>query len=217
MYINKQLCICVIIMITIYYITINNKGGCKSIEQFQFLSKPHIKDKDKIFIKTKDDKYVTSCANCIPKDMNIQNRCKKILCLKNRPYRASQFVYHNNHDGTFSLETYDGMFLKRCTKCIEACPHAICADGVNSKLQTHKFVLIKNPDKTIAIKADNGRMLNITDCRQNCGSIITAQGLNRTNNFVIKMISKKTATIPKRIFSKKTPKQFPSQWPYSQH
>lgn len=197
----------------------------KSMESFSFLAKPHLVDGDAIYIKTSNGKYLTSCDACFPKDANIDNRCSSTVCLRDIPYQKSQFIYHKHNDGTFGLETVDGKYWKRCAKCIPLCPHTICSDGINPNLQTHKFVLIKNNDgnETISIKTDNGRLLEVTDCNQTCGKIITALGLNLGNNFMIEKVISPIAIYPvkkehkKVSFAKHLPREFPEQWPFSQN
>lgn len=197
----------------------------KNVENFSFpfLLKPHLSDGDDIYIKTFEGKYVTSCPNCLPLDANIINRCKKTLCIRDVPYLSSQFTYHKHRDGTFSLETADGEYWKRCARCIPLCPHTICSDGINSKLQTHKFILIKNRDGTVSFKTDNGRLLEITECDQTCGKVVTALGLYNKGNskdFIIEKIPRPVIPLSKRIkpvdFSKKLPREFPEQWPHIQ-
>lgn len=189
---------------------------------FPFLTKPHLTDGDSIYVKTSDGKYITSCNACFPRDANIENRCTKTLCLRDEPYIGSQFIYHRHRDGTFSLETSEGFYWKRCAECIQNCPHTICADGINPNLQTHKFVLIKNRDETISIKTDNGRILEITDCDQTCGKVVTALGLNQSNTFIVEKIivpvvaREKKPELKKVTFDDLLPKEFPAQWPYSQ-
>jgi hypothetical protein len=192
---------------------------------FPFLAKPHIKDGDKIYIKTVDGKYLTSCSNCSPRDANIYNKCKKTLCIRDEPYLNSQFTYHKHRDGTFSLETQEGKYWKRCAQCIPLCPHTICCDGVNPNLQTHKFVLLKNQhdrehENSVSIKTDNGRLLEVTNCDQTCGKIVTALGLNTTSRFIIEIIPPPVIPLSQRIkpvtFDHKLPQPFPKQWPYSQ-
>lgn len=186
---------------------------------FPFLSQPHLTDGDKIYIKSQNNEYITSCPNCLPLDANISNRCTNTLCMKDVPYMSSQFTYRPHRDGTFSLETIDGKYLKRCAECVPMCPHTICSDGINPNLQTHKFVLIKNMDGTISIKTDNGRLFEITECKQTCGKIITALGLNISNDFVIEKVQEiaKSSNEQPVDFSKRIPKEFPAQWPFSQH
>jgi hypothetical protein len=196
------------------------KQHVKERFSFPFLAKPHLSDLDKIYIKTVDGKYITSCPNCLPKDANITNKCTKTLCLKDIPYLSSQFTYHKHRDGTFSLETSDGKYWKRCAECLHLCPHTICSDGINPNLQTHKFVLIKNRNGTVSIKTDNGRLLEVTECEQTCGEIITALGLNISNNFIVEKIQQPPIPLSQRIkgvdFSKKLPREFPEQWPFTQ-
>ena len=150
---------------------------------------------------------------------------KKTLCVRDAPYITSQFIYHTHRDGTFSLETSDGKYWKRCAQCIHNCPHVICADGINRNLQTHKFVLIKNRDTndSISIKTDNGRLLEVTECDQTCGKVITALGLNQGDTFTIEKVISPVIAPPKKkplkkvSFDKLLPKEFPEQWPFSQH
>lgn len=193
---------------------------------FPFLAKPHLKDKDKIYIKTTDGKYITSCPNCVPIDANIFNRCTMTLCVRDTPYLNSQFIYHKHRDGTFSLETSTGKYWKRCAECIPLCPHTICSDGINPNLQTHKFVLIKNHHNrddlnSVSIKTDNGRLLEVTECEQTCGKVITALGLNSNSNFIIEIIPPDIIPLSQRIkpitFEKQLPREFPEQMPYTQH
>ena len=199
-------------------------GGVVEYFSFPFLKKPHLTDGDTIYVKTIDNKYITSCAACFPIDANIDNRCKKTLCLKDSPYMTSQFIYHKHRDGTFSLETAHGKYWKRCAECIENCPHVICSDGINPNLQTHKFVLIKNRDDndTVSIKTDNGRLLEVTECDQTCGKVVTALGLNQSNTFTIEKVVSPVVARPKKkalkkvSFDKLLPREFPGQWPYSQ-
>ena len=215
----KKLIIIIIVVFMIILIKF------QTIEQFSFISKPHIDDKDTVYVKTLDGKYITSCDSCFPIDANIDNRCSKTLCLKDEPYITSQFIYHTHRDGTFSLETADGKYWKRCAECISLCPHVICADGINPNLQTHKFVLIKNNDNqnSISIKTDNGRLLEVSDCNQTCGKIITALGLNSSSNFIAEKVISPVVAVQKKqplkmvSFENILPKPFPQQWPYSQH
>lgn len=159
--------------------------------EFDFIKEPRISHKDKFYIKTIDGKYLTSCSWCIPIDANIENKCTRVLCLTDVPYRSSQFMYHRHRDGTFSLETFDFKWLKRCSQCLHGCDHIICADGLNPTLQTHKFVLIKNRDGTVSIKTDNDRLMEVTECNQTCGRVITAMGLNHhTTRFNLEMLPK---------------------------
>jgi hypothetical protein len=216
----KQVLLVVLVMFVLslfYGVSVENFS-------FPFLAKPHLTDGDTIYIKTIDGKYITSCAACFPNDANIDNRCKKTLCLKDVPYITSQFIYHRHRDGTFSLETAHGKYWKRCSECIQNCPHVICSDGINPNLQTHKFVLIKNRDNidSISIKTDNGRLLEVTDCDQSCGKVVTALGLNASNTFVLERVIAPVITphkkpeLKKVSFDKLLPREFPGQWPYSQ-
>lgn len=169
--------------------------------EFDFIKPPRISHKDKFYLKTLDGKYISSCGWCIPEDANITNRCSKVLCLTDVPYRSSQFQYYRHRDGTFSIETFDYKWLKRCASCINGCPHVICGDGLNPDLQTHKFVLIKNDDGTVSIKTDNDRLMEVTECNQSCGRIITAIGLNhQTTRFNLELLPKEK--LDSRVYSR---------------
>jgi hypothetical protein len=82
-------------------------------------------------------------------------------------------------------------------------------------------VLIKNKDKTISIKTDNGRFLDLTECNQTCGKVITTIGLSQDSRFIIEKIPQ----FPKKsLFSQEViaelnrdlPKSFPKQMPFTQ-
>ena len=197
---------------------IENFDWDKTNYDFPFMMEPRISHGDKFYLKTMNGKFLTSCVGCVPINQNIENKCSRILCLTDVPYKSSVFQYYKHRDGTFSLETFDFKWLKRCASCINRCDHVICADGLNPNLQTHKFRLIKNHDKTISIKTDNGRLMEVTSCDQSCGKIITSLGLNRhTTKFHIEM----TPHQPKQKSQKAQvfediPLPFPYQHPYSQ-
>ena len=227
------------IVIVVIYVLGQWMMSSMSIEHyssdFPFLTQPHIDNNDKIYIRTADGKYLSSCV-CSTIDDNLNNNCSRTLCLKDEPLLNSQFVFHKHSDGTFSLETYDGKYWKRCAECINGCPNVICADGINPNLQTHKFVLIKNGktqtndptaiDNTISIKTDNGRLLEVTDCNQSCGKIITALGLNSSSSFIVERIATPEAIKTlKRInrsqklegqYDQQLPQSFPKQWPFTE-
>ena len=189
------------------------------VENFYFLTNPQIEDGEKIYIKTQDGKYWT-LNRCVNKDANLKNLCKTMISLTDDPYLSSQFTFHKYNDGTFSLETYSGLYLKRCAGCVHNCPHAICGDGINPNLQTHKFVLIKNRDDSISIKTDNGRLLDVTECDQSCGKVITAIGLTESSRFLVEKIPQlpKKSPFSAAVMSKleaSLPHDFPRQWPFS--
>ena len=105
---------------------------------------------------------------------------------------------HRHNDGFWSVETAMGKFWKRCQKCIFDCDSAICADGINSNLRTHKFQLIKNPNGTIKLKSDNGRFIESCGCPQDCGKLICAKGLGGDINFIVEKIAQ--VPKPKPVF-----------------
>lgn len=230
--------IAIIVMIAIFAIILFGKKrlrktrlgkkqlGKNQLESFSFLMKPYLVDGDKIYIKTLDNKYWTaqSCGS----RANINNACDSLITITDIPYLTSQFTFRKHIDGTFSLETYNNKYLKRCSKCVNDCDNVICGDGINPNLQTHKFVLIKNNnllggniDDTISIKTDNGRFLDLTECNQTCGKVITTIGLSQDSRFIVEKIPQ----LPKKSpFSKEViadlnrdlPKSFPHQMPFTQ-
>lgn len=176
--------------------------------EFDFIRPPRISHLDKFYLKTMDGKYITSCGWCIPQDANIKNKCARVLCLTDVPYRSSQFQYYRHRDGTFSIETFDFKWLKRCAECINGCSHVICGDGLNPTLQTHKFELIKNRDGTVSIKTDNDRLMEVTECGQTCGRVITAIGLNHhTTRFNLEFLPKEK--LDPRIYKTEADEQGP--------
>ncbi len=150
---------------------------------------PNIKDGDKFYLKTIDGKYVSVCKNCRPNDTNLNNLCSSVLCLKDEPFLSSIFTFKTHRDYRFSVQTMFGTYWKRCRQCLQFCPDTICADGINKNLRTHKFILIKNRNKSISIKTDTGRLLEVSDCNQNCGKIIASIGSGRNQDFFIQKIS----------------------------
>lgn len=189
------------------------------MESFSFLMKPYLVDGDKIYIKTIDGKYWTaqSCGS----RANISNACDSLIAITEIPYLTSQFTFHKHIDGTFSLETYNSKYLKRCSKCVNDCDNVICGDGINPNLQTHKFVLIKNTDETISIKTDNGRFLDLTECNQTCGKVITTIGLSQDSRFIIEKIPQfpKKSPFSQEVIAelnRDLPKSFPKQMPFTQ-
>lgn len=192
--------------------------------EFDFIKDPKISHKDKIYLKTMNGKYLTSCSWCVPTDANINNMCSRVLCLSDVPLLGSQFVYYRHRDGTFSLETFDYKWLKRCAVCVHGCDNIICADGLNPNLQTHKFVLIKNSDGTVSIKSDNDRLIEVTNCGQSCGPVITAIGLNEdATRFEMEILPKEE--LDYRVYKvdtqgprfTKIPLPFPYEFVYSNH
>lgn len=167
------------------------RSATRSVEEnFTFLTDPQLVSDDRIYIRTANDEYVSVCNGCEPIDQNLTNKCTKSLCLLLEPTRASVFIYEPHDDGTFSLKTSTGHYLKRCANCFERCPNVICADGINPKLQEAKFVLIKHGDGNngISIKADTGRLLEINECGQKCGRVLAALGVGINGEFRIEKL-----------------------------
>jgi hypothetical protein len=179
-----------ILMSSILIAITDSISSQRNVENFDFLTDPQLKRGDRIYVRTANEEYVSVCEECEPTNQNLINRCKKSLCLKINPTRSSVFIYEPFDDGTFSLKTWEGLYLKRCSNCFESCPNIICADGVNPKLQTSKFTLIKhgNAQKSISIKADTGRLLEINECDQNCGRVIAALGVGLNTEFRIEKL-----------------------------
>lgn len=225
---TKLFFIAAIIAFIVIIVIITNIKYKQTYESFDFIMNPQLSDKDKIYIKTIDGKYWT-ILKCGTKGANLYNLCDTLIGLTDIPYINSQFTFHKHIDGTFSLETYDNKYLKRCARCVNVCDNVMCGDGINPNLQTHRFVLVKNPSTnittnitTISIKTDNGRFLDLTECEQVCGKIITAIGLSQESRFIFEKIPQ----LPKKSpFSKKViddlnrylPKPFPAQMPFTQN
>jgi hypothetical protein len=154
------------------------------------LTNPVLKRGDQFYLKTVNGDYVSVCGQCAPVDQNLQNKCSRNLCLKPNPVRSSVFTYMPHRDGTFSVQTVEGKYWKRCANCFERCPGIICADGVNPNLQPAKFVLIKNADEidSVSIKTDMGRLLEMHDCEQSCGRIVASLGVGLNRQFVIEKL-----------------------------
>lgn len=154
------------------------------------LKPPNMQRGDQFYLKTINGEYVSVCGSCAPVDQNLVNKCSRNLCLKENPVRSSVFTYIPHPDGTFSVQTVEGKYWKRCANCFERCPGIVCADGVNPNLQPAKFVLIKNGEQppevaTVSIKTDTGRLLEMHDCEQSCGRIVASLGVGLNRQFVI--------------------------------
>ena len=111
--------------------------------------------------------------------------------------------------------TQQGKYWKRCDNCIERCPGVICADGVNPNLQPAKFELIKLPDQgenVVAIKTDMGRLLELHDCGQTCGRVVSSQGVGLSKQFILEKLPPPYEP-PQRDRSRKTRWQPPSYAP----
>lgn len=141
---------------------------------FPFLKDPQMHEGDRFYLKTPNGQYVSVCSNCQPKNQNLFNQCSSVLCLKRYPTRGSVFVYVPFRDGTFAIQSdLTGKYLKRCSNCVDLCPDIICSDGINPRLQSSKFVLIKLDDG-ISIKTDTGKLLDVLECDQSCGRVVAA-------------------------------------------
>ena len=138
-------------------------------------------------LMTLDGQYLSVCTSCSPYNANIKNLCSSLLCLTKYPLHSSVFKYHSFLDGRFALETNEFKFWKHCDKCIHDCKGAICADGINKNLKTHKWILIKNGDNdhTVSIKSNTGRIVQRCDCSQSCGSIMCTMGLAGFEKFKV--------------------------------
>lgn len=157
-------------------------------ESFTFLTDPQLQPNDEFFLKTLNGNYVSVCGSCDPVDQNLDNKCSANLCLKTQPVRSSIFKYKHHRDGTFSVQTVNGKYWKRCANCFERCPGIICADGLNARLQPAKFVLLKQGNGIVSIKTDTGRLLEPTDCQQSCGRIIASMGVGQNKQFVVEKL-----------------------------
>jgi hypothetical protein len=155
-------------------------------EKFSFLTQPYLVTGDKITLQTRDGRYITACNNCEPTQGDVENQCKYVLCLRSELYNSGIFTLHKHDDYKWSFETEFGSFWKRCETCVYNCDSAICADGINDKLKTHKFYIIKNGDGTIRLKSDNGRFIEACPCNQTCGKdLICAKGLGGDLDFIL--------------------------------
>jgi hypothetical protein len=156
----------------------------------QFFRDPVLSDGDKFMLKTLDGLYVSTCQKCSPVDANMKNLCSSLLCLTRFPLKSSVFTFHSFRDGRFAVETFDYRFWKHCDNCVHECRGAVCGDGINKKLRTHKFHLIKQPDRTVTIRTNSGRMIQRCNCSQTCGYILCTMGLNdrETERFVVEKI-----------------------------
>lgn len=182
----------VVFVLIVTGIMIKRFWSKQKIEQFEFLIQPYLKTGDQVMFKTISGMYVTACNNCEPYG-DIDNKCSYVLCLRDQPYNTSIFTLHKHEDGRWSIETAYGKFFKRCQKCIPTCDGAICADGINSNLRTHKFHLIKSGNGTIRWKSDNGRFIESCPCDQTCGKLMCASGLGGDVDFQVEFIK----TVPK--------------------
>ena len=156
----------------------------------QFLTEPVMNDGDKFMLVTMDGQYVSVCDKCSPNDANINNLCSSLLCLTKYPYQSSVFTYHKFLDGRFAIETNTFNFWKHCDNCVENCKGAVCGDGINKALATHKWFLIKNDDAdhTISIKSNTGRMVQRCNCSQTCGEILCTMGLSNNEKFKVQKV-----------------------------
>lgn len=158
------------------------------LPNFQFFSSPVLNNGDKFMLKTDDDQYVAVCKTCKPMDQNINNLCSSLLCLVRYPVKSSVFTYHSFRDGRVALETNDYYFWKHCDTCVHECKGAVCADGINKNLPTHKWYIIKHPDQTITIKSNTGRVIQRCNCGQSCGRILCTMGLAGFEKFKVEKV-----------------------------
>ena len=183
---------------TLVFIIIAIIGVCliicktQTMENFPFIPQPILKDGDQFMLKTLDGQYVSVCDKCAPYDANIENLCSSLLCLTKYPLKSGVFTYHQFRDGRFAIETYNFTFWKHCDKCILDCKGSVCGDGINKKLKTHKWILIKNADEhnSISIKSNTGRMIQRCDCSQTCGTILCTMGLRGNEKFIVEKVKK---------------------------
>jgi hypothetical protein len=156
-------------------------------EYFDFIMKPELNSGDKILLKTRSGRYLTACNNCYSETEN-ENHCKYVLCLRDHPYNTSIFTLYKHPDYRWSFQSQYGGWLKRCLKCYQGCDNAICADGKNKNIRSLKFHIIKNPDSTIKLKADNGRFVQSCPCNQTCGKIMCSSGLGGEVDYQVEFI-----------------------------
>lgn len=182
---NRDLVIITIIVMVICGILYKNKK-----EYFDFITAPEMNDGDKFMLVTLDGQYLSVCKKCSPYNANINNLCSSLLCLSKYPVQNSVFTYHSFLDGRFAIETNEFKFWKHCDNCIHDCKGAVCADGINKNLPTHKWILIKNgdSDNSISIKSNTGRMIQRCDCSQTCGSIMCTMGLQGNEKFKVEKV-----------------------------
>lgn len=188
---QKSLIGILVIIIVLYYIISKSYVTIEHLGPRDFIREPTLLDGDKFMLKTRNGKYITACSDC-KSEANIYSRCKYSLCQRDVPYNSSIFTLHQHRDGRVSIETASFHFWKNCKKCIPDCDGAICADGINKNNRTNKFILIKNLNGTISLKADNGRLIQPCPCNQTCGNIYCSMGLGGD----VEMIVEKVEVMP---------------------
>lgn len=175
-------------------------------ETFNFISDPQLKRGDRFYIKTIGGGYVSVCSDCQPIDQNLKNQCASVLCVKPKPLQGSVWVYQQHDDGTFSvISDVTGLAWKRCNNCVENCPNIICSDGINSKLQSAKFELVKLGSNRVSIKTDIGTYLDLNECSQQCGKVVSGVG---SGIFILEPLprrslknAKQTAIVPVKSYA----------------
>lgn len=170
-----------IVLICVYF------GSLQTVELFKFYRDPVMSDGDKFMLRTLDGQYVSVCK-CKPMFANIDNKCSSMLCLTRVPLQSSVFTYHWWRDGRFSVETNEFKYWKHCDDCVHECRGTVCSDGINDKLRTHKFHLIKHQDGTISIRTNSGRIIQRCDCDQSCGKVLCTMGLRESEHFIVEKI-----------------------------
>jgi len=153
-------------------------------EAFDFLAQPQLKRGDRFYLRDANGYYVSVCSGCQPQNQNLRNQCSSLLCMLREPIKGSVWIYEPHDDGTCSIKSEPtGLYWKRCNNCVQDCPNIICSDGVNGRLQPAKFELIKPTRNTniIAFRTDIGTFLDINQCDQQCGKVVSGVGgLNAT-------------------------------------
>lgn len=183
----KEICVLMILILIVCVVYLS----CYNVETYlpniTFITDPILNQNDKFMLKTLDGQYVSVCKGCKP-DANIKNLCSSLVCLNRYPTKNSVFIYHTFEDGRFAIETNEFKFLKHCDNCVHECRGAICGDGVNKNLTTHKWHLIKWGDGTVSIKSNTERMVQRCNCGQTCGTILCTMGVGVTEKFIVEKI-----------------------------
>lgn len=156
----------------------------RRVERFDFLATPQPKRGDRFYLRDANGDYVSVCSGCQPINQNLRNQCSSVLCMLREPIRGSVWIYEPHDDGTCSIRSEPtGLYWKRCNNCVQDCPNIICSDGVNGKLQPAKFDMIKptRNSNVVAFRTDIGTFIDINQCDQQCGRVVSGVGgLNTT-------------------------------------